>query len=204
MNAPLIKPTEITNFNRDDADLQAFWIFGCIVAGKNSEFASNVVSKLLHKTDGLTPFEWFRSIGETSIRNALVASKSGNYTRITRFIMESLDLDLRTATQDELMKVHGIGPKTASFFLLHTRPDVEVAVLDVHILKYLRSKGIDAPHQTPSNLKLYKQLQNQFIYLAKLDYPFMSLAHIDLHIWMKYSNRLDELPASEMFATTFP
>jgi thermostable 8-oxoguanine DNA glycosylase len=188
-----IDPKKITNFSRTDSELQSFWIFSCVVAGKNSDFAANVISKLLQKANWTerTPFEYFRELGEIGIRNALVASKSGNYTRITRFISESLSLDLRTATHEQLMGIHGIGPKSSAFFLLHTRPNLELAVLDVHLLCYLRDKGVDAPRQTPSNIKKYLELQNQFLCLAKIDFPFMSIADIDLLIWTKYSGRLD-------------
>ena len=185
-----IDPTKITNFERTDSELQAFLLFTVIVAGKNSDYAARVLSRLLHKCE-TTPFEYFRSLGEIGIRNALVASKSGNYTRITRFIMEVMDLDLKTVTQEQLMGLHGVGPKSASFYLLHSRPNVEVAVLDVHILKYLRDKGIDAPKQTPTSLKKYSELQKSFLYLAKLDFPFMTIADIDLVLWMKYSGRLE-------------
>lgn len=187
-----ISPTRITDFSRTDAELQAFWIFGCVVAGKNSDYAARVIARLLNKCgEDVTPFQFFRDLGEDGIRNALVAAKSGNYTRITRFIMESLDLDLRTATQEDLMKVHGIGPKTASFFLLHSRPDVNLAVLDVHVLKYLRERGVDAPTQTPTSVKKYLELQEAFLFFARRDFPFMTLAQVDLTIWMKYSNRLE-------------
>ena len=186
-----IDPTKITDFERGDAELQAFWLFGCIVAGKNSDFAAGGVARLLNRCES-TPFEHFRQMGEIEIRNALVASRSGNYTRITRFIMESLEIDLKNATQEQLMAIHGIGPKTASFFLLHSRPDFEVAVLDTHILKYLRDKHIDAPKSTPTCPKKYKSLQDVFLLIAKAEYPCMSVAQIDLLIWSKYSGRLDD------------
>jgi thermostable 8-oxoguanine DNA glycosylase len=187
-----IKPTQITKFDRTTSELQAFWLFGCIVAGKNSDFAAAVVSKLLGGNKDKNPFDYFRELGEIGIRNALVAARSGNYTRITRFIMESMQLDLATATQEELMAVHGCGPKTASFFLLHSRPNVEVAVLDVHILKYLRSKQVlNAPSVTPTSIKKYCELQKKFLYFAKIDFPHMSIAQIDLLLWMKFSGRLE-------------
>ena len=185
-----IDPKNITNFSRTDAELQAFWIFGCVVAGKNSDYAAKVLSRLLNNCKS-TPFEYFKELGEVGIRNALVAAKSGNYTRITKFILESLDLNLKEATQEQLMNIHGIGPKTASFFLLHTRPNIEVAVLDVHILKYLRDKSVDAPQQTPTSIKKYNELQSMFLYFAKIDFPFMTIADIDLMLWMKYSGRLE-------------
>lgn len=193
-----IDPKNITNFSRTDSELQAFWIFGCIVAGKNSDYAARVVTKLLQKAQWTerTPFEYFRELGEDGIRNALVSAKSGNYTRITRFIMESLMLDsitgLKNASLDELMSIHGIGPKTARFFVLHTRPNVECAVLDVHILKYLKERFPDAPSQTPSRITEYAKWEYRFLQTAKQDFPFMSMADIDLMLWVKYSGRLEK------------
>lgn len=189
-----IEPTKITDFNRTTAQLESFWIFCCVVAGKNSDFASNVITKLLHKAqhNNQTPFEYFKDLGEIGVRNALVAAKSGNYTRITRFIMESLNLDLCNATLEQLMNIHGIGPKSSSFFLLHSRPNIELAVLDTHILKYLRDKGVqDVPTKTPTSIKKYLSLQDAFIYLATNEFPFMSVAQIDLLLWTKYSGRLE-------------
>lgn len=118
----MIDPKNITDYNRTDEQLQAFWIFSCVVAGKNSDFAASVISKLLSKGKRFskTPFQYLEELGETGVRNALVAAKSGNYTRITRFIIESLSLDLRTATFEELMNVFGIGPKSASNWIFHS------------------------------------------------------------------------------------
>ena len=187
-----IDPTKITNFSRTDAELQAFWLFGAFCAGKNSDYAARCLARLLHKCD-TTPFEYLKDLGEVGIHNALVAAAIGQYTRLTKFVIQSLNLDLRTATLEQLMDVYGIGPKTARFFLVHTRPNCEYAVLDTHILKYLRDKGCTtAPDNTPTNYKLYVDLEKAFLYHAKLDFPFMSIADIDLTLWMKYSGRLDQ------------
>lgn len=187
----LIDPTNITNFSRTDAQLQAFWLFGAFCAGKNSDYASKCLAKLLSKCGNQTPFEYLRSLGNVAIHNALVAAKIGQYARLTRFIEESIQLDLRTASLQDLMGVFGIGPKTARFFLLHSRPDCECAVLDCHILKFLRENSVDAPQQTPTNQKQYIELEKKFLFIAKLQFPQMSVAQIDLMLWMKYSGRLE-------------
>ncbi len=186
-----ITPSDITNYNRTDAELQAFWLFGAFCAGKNSDYASRCLARLLQKSDGKNPFDYLRELGEVGIHNALVASRIGQYARLAAFIKQSLDLDLRTATVDDLMKVHGIGPKTARFFLLHTRHDQQLAVLDTHILKFLRDNGIDAPQNTPTNKNKYLELEKKFLYLVAMHFPNMSIAHVDLTLWMKYSGRLD-------------
>jgi hypothetical protein len=187
----LIDPTNITNFSRTDAQLQAFWLFGAFCAGKNSDYASKCLAKLLSKCGDQTPFEYLRSLGGNAIHNALVAAKIGQYARLTRFVEESINLDLRTAGLQDLMGVFGIGPKTARFFLLHSRPDCECAVLDCHILKFLRENSVDAPQQTPTNQKQYGELEKKFLFIAKLQFPQMSVAQIDLMLWMKYSGRLE-------------
>ena len=188
-----IDPKNITNFNRTIAELQSFWLFSLFVAGKNSDYASQCLSRLLSKAKNQeqNPFDYLRELGETGIHNALVAAKIGQYGRLTKAITQSLSLDLRTATLQDLMSVHGCGPKTARFFLLHSRPQCECAVLDTHILAWMRSKGVDAPPSTPSGEK-YLFLERVFLNLAQSEFPYMSIAQIDLLIWMKQSKRLEE------------
>jgi hypothetical protein len=188
----VINPNNITNFERTDSELQSFWLFSLFVAGKNSDYAANCLAKLLAKTEEQTPFEYLDKLGETGVHNALVAAKVGQYGRLTKAIMQSLRLDLRSCTLMDLMNVFGCGPKTARFFLLHTRPDCECAVLDTHILAWMRNHGFETPKATPQNKKDYIYLERAFLSLAKSIYPQMSIAQIDLLIWMKQSGRLDD------------
>ena len=149
-----------------------------------------------------TPFEYFRTLGETGVHNALVASKVGQYGRLTKGIMQSLDLDLATCTLDELLSIHGVGNKTSRFFLLHTREGCDYAVLDTHILAWLRNRGIpDVPKSTPTNGKEYRRLERAFRYLSRLAYPFLSDAEIDLLVWSEQSGRIS---SEEMFDMANP
>jgi thermostable 8-oxoguanine DNA glycosylase len=189
----MITPTQITKFDRTDTELQSFWLFGAFCAGKNSDYAAACLAKLLNKIGDKTPFEYLRDLGETNIHNALVAARIGQYSRLTRFIMESLDLDLRTATLSDLTGVFGIGPKTARFFLVHSRSDASHAILDTHILKYLREKSDSIVEtQTPTTKKRYEELEKMFLFFVYFDFPHMTVADIDLMLWMKYSGRLQE------------
>jgi thermostable 8-oxoguanine DNA glycosylase len=197
----LIDPKKITNFTRTQAELQSFFLFGLFCAGKNSDYAAKCLAKLLHNNEGETPFEVLKNLGETGIHNALVASRIGQYTRLTKAIVDAVYLDLSTCTLEELMSVHGVGQKTARFFLLHTRPNCKVAVLDTHILKWLRDNGVDAPQVTPTSVKQYKALEEKFLFLAGINFPFMSIADVDLTLWMKYSGRLEnDAVEPQMFA----
>lgn len=199
--APVIKPTEVTNFNRSDFELESFWLFSLFVAGKNADYAGRCLARILalpylgcaSTLNGKTPFEVFRNMPENEIRNTLVASKIGQYNRLTKAITESVHLDLRTCTLEDLLAVHGVGPKTARFFLLHSRRDAKHAVLDTHILSWMRRHGIEeAPKATPQNPKLYAELEDTFIHLAETWFPSVPLAEVDLLIWMQESGRLSD------------
>ena len=218
-----VNPTDITDFNRDTDQLEAFWLFCMFVAGKNSDYASRCLSKMIHASkqlthkrddDGnlaLTPlgnieeegiFNYFKSIGEVGVHNALVANKVGQYGRLTKGIMQSLDLDLLNCTLDDLLNIHGVGNKTARFFLLHTREGCDHAVLDTHILAWMRSHGVpDAPKNTPTCSKKYRELEKQFRYLSRLKFPYLSDAQIDLLIWSDQSGRIS---GEEVFDMKFP
>jgi thermostable 8-oxoguanine DNA glycosylase len=175
------------------------------VAGKNSDYASRCLSKLIHgmsKRGYDDIFNYFKDLGRDGIHNALVASKVGQYGRLTKGIMQSLDLNLRTCTLDDLLNIHGVGNKTARFFLLHTRAGGNWAVLDTHILAWLRDHGVEnAPKNTPTNSELYCELEKQFRYLSRLEYPYLSDAQIDLLIWSDQSGRIS---GEEVFDMKFP
>ena len=185
-----IEPTKITNFNRSGAELESFWLFCIIVAGRNSDFAARCVGKALSNAHSKTPFSYFESLGETGIHNLLVANKVGQYTRITKAIVQSIGVNLRTCTLEDLLAIHGVGMKTARFFLLHSRAGLEYAVLDTHILAWMRDKSVEAPTSTPTNPEVYSKLEKTFIYLRKLYYPHLSPEKADLLIWAAQSGRL--------------
>jgi len=205
MKATTIDPTNITDFNRDTNQLEAFWLFCMFVAGKNSDYASRCLSKLIHGMskrgyDGI--FNYFKDLGRDGIHNALVANKVGQYTRLTKGVMQSLDLDLRTCRLDDLLKIHGVGNKTARFFLLHAREGCNYAVLDTHILAWLRTHGVEeAPKTTPTDNKIYRALEKKFRYISRLCYPHLADAEIDLLIWSIQSGRLSD---EEGFDMTHP
>jgi len=161
------------------------------VAGKNSDTASIKLSQLLEDMSPWdTPFSYLKTI---DIHNKLLSVKSGQYTRLSKAIEQSIDLDLRNCDLDDLINIYGVGPKTARFFLLHTREDCEYAVLDTHILKWVRHYAgyYDAPKNTPQSKQDYDYWSNIAISLMRESYPDLSLADIDLLIWTEVSGRLD-------------
>ena len=189
----LINPKDITDYNRTDVELQSFWIFCILVAGKNSDTTAKVVTKLLKDRGDKTPFEFIKSLGLVKLHEYIKACKTGQYDRVRKALFFSAKLDLRTCSRDDLMNVYGVGPKTARFFLLHTREYCDDVVLDTHILRWMREKcGIkDAPKNTPKNPEKYAKYAGLCRYLMEEHYPNLTLAQTDLMIWTEMSGRLD-------------
>lgn len=181
----LVDPTDVTKFNRDDGELQLFFLFCQVVAGKTAKVQAKFLNEFLSAGNGTTPFEIVQDMVDNGVLlDKLKESKLGQYSRLAAGFEASLKLDLRTATVDDLKAIKGIGNKTARFFLLHSRPNQNVAVLDVHILKYLRSQGFDTPKATPAE-KQYLELEKEFLKLAHQNN--MSPADFDLMLWTQYS-----------------
>ncbi len=188
-----IDPKNITKFDRSQEELEFFWLFCILVAGKNADWASlKLLDLFRNKPEDQTPFEFLKT-RLTDLNNILVANKVGQYRRIQKAIEQSLEIDLRTASVGDLMEIHGVGPKTARFFILHTRADAQCAVLDTHILKWMRSLVdpiFEVPASTPP-INKYQTLEFVAIKLMKTHFPNISLAEADLLIWTKMSGRLD-------------
>lgn len=199
MNSPL----EITNYNRTASELEEFWIFCLFVQGRNSDFGFECMRRVVNSLgrqklgtpdSSKTPFDCIRHEMEWNsnyIHNLLVVNGVGQYTRFARALEESLQLDLRTATLKELLSIHGIGPKTARFFLVHSRGGEDYAVLDVHILRWLRQFYPNAPQQTPSTETIYRLWEERYFHMRKQNFSHMKdAAQIDLLIWSSMSGRI--------------
>jgi hypothetical protein len=184
----MINPTTITNFNRTERELQEFWLFCIMVAGKNSSQTANKLNRALEDFDGL-PFDTFATLGEPGIRGWLEQHKIGQYDRITGAIVSSLVLDLSNVELETLLKIKGVGQKTSRFFLCHSRKDFLGAVLDTHILKWLAVYNDGVPKQTPQNRKIYGVWENIFVQLSQRFFPNQSIADADLAIWKSFSQR---------------
>jgi hypothetical protein len=186
-----IDPQNITNFNRTVGELQTFWLFCVLVAGKNSRVQAAKLEDFLKPASdfNLTPFyyiysRYFSGHLDSDIR----AVKFGQYDRIYRCFVESHDLDLKTCSIYDLENIFGVGPKTARFFLLHSRQDQNFAVLDTHVLKWIRDElGYDVPKATPTNPNKYHELET--IYLDYCHQNRLFPAELDLQIWKKYNNK---------------
>lgn len=181
----LIDPTDVIKYDRTQSELELWWLFSCVVAGKTATTQAKLLDKFLSALPGESPFEKLRRIGKGKMLDAIKASRLGQFNRLSKTFSDSLSLDLANCSIDDLEAIHGVGPKTARMFVMMSRPGQRVAALDTHVLKHLRANGIDAPAATPPAGKRYRALEEAFIALA--DKAGMSVADYDLAIWKQYS-----------------
>jgi len=192
MIAKLINPKKITDFSRTKADLELFAIFAVCVAGKKSQQTADKVNEHFRDvqtpTKQLTPFETIKSlIGANIFGGYLQHARFGQYKRIYRALRDLAEsgLDLKTCSVEDLEAIHGIGPKTSRFIIMHSRPNQRLATLDTHILRWMRDQGINTPKATPQSKKLYKELEDKFLTLC--DKCAILPSQLDLKIWKQYS-----------------
>ena len=182
----MINPKEITNFHRSDSELFEFWVFCLFVAGKNSDFAAKCVARLFEGVD--FPAHYVQVLSDEDLMSALKACRCGQYNRIFKALRSSQVLNLRHCSVSDLESVHGCGPKSARFFLTHSRINQDFATLDTHVLAWLRKQKIPAPKSTPSGKK-YLELERIFLDLISWMFPHKSVAEVDLAIWTEMSGR---------------
>lgn len=183
-----------------DAELEYRLLYSVVVAGKSASFAENAMRAFLECSfqENIGPFAVVREMIESKVLGACIRSaRMGNYTKLERAFTEivAAKLDLRNCTVPDLVKIHGIGPKTASFFIIWTRPDARHAALDTHVLKWLTFLGHKVPRSTPAG-DLYGKLER--IVLAEADKRGVSARDLDARIWehcsrtrLKWSQVLD-------------
>lgn len=193
----MINPERITKYDRTTAELQEFLLFCVLVHGKSAKIQAvkleHFLSYLAHITGESLPFVMVdiarnmedEETGETLLSQAMRKFGLGQYGRLTQCIDDLLLLpELGQVSVEQLEQCFAIGPKTARFFVVHSRPDQSHAILDCHILKWLRGKGIDTPKNTPQG-KWYAHFEK--IFLTFVVASGKSVAEFDLDIWKSFA-----------------
>lgn len=197
----MIDPQDITKFDRTDDELLEFWLFCLLVAGKTAKTQARALQSFMDDLPSANPglpntLRWRigAAIQNPGLTYLMSKHRFGQYRRLHTAITQTLGftlpwrepLDLRTCAIEDLEGITGVGPKTARFFLMHTRPGQRFAALDTHILKLLREEGVEkVPTVTPGSPRQYRRLEDEFLRLA--DASGMSVAEFDLSTWKRFS-----------------
>jgi thermostable 8-oxoguanine DNA glycosylase len=176
----------------DKYEKEYFLIFSVIVAGRNAKMAVEKTWRLLEFTWGEeTPFDLIKHyIDHNTLTQKLKSLKIGQYTRIEKALKDIINLNVETCSLEDLLACHGVGNKTARFFLLNTRKDAEYAVLDTHVLKWLNSlfgNWMSVPKSTPTSGSRYALWEYKAIQAMKKEYPERTLAQADFEIWKTFA-----------------
>lgn len=182
----MIDPQNITDYNRSDEELEELLLFSAAVTAKTAVVIAKQLDNFLSGIRGDSPFDKVRrTISANTLIWRLKAARIGQYKRLEKAFTQIVELNPRTCTVEQLEAIHGIGPKTARFFILHSRPNQRIAALDTHMIHYLRDLGYTKLNNTPSSRKKYLELET--IFIAEADKAGKTVAEFDLSIWNKYS-----------------
>jgi thermostable 8-oxoguanine DNA glycosylase len=179
----MIDPFKITNYDRTLYQLQEFWLFTLCAAGKTAYVQAEKLHQFLKLgPKKKTPFQKVRHmIEEGTLEQNLRTVGLGQYKKLTRAFEESLSLNVRKATVDDLEKIYGVSYKSSRFFILHSRQSNDIAAIDTHIMKYLKSLGYNYPKTH------YPKWEQAFIEEAKK--AGKTIADYDLYIWSLTAKR---------------
>ena len=179
------------NYQRSVTKMLEHLVWCTAVAGKSSQTITPRFNKMLEKE---SINNVIRSHGNR-IRGLLREYGIGQYNRLSRCWSEigngsiegrkcSSGSFLKHAPREHFTLIHGIGFKTASFFIQSTREHSDVAVLDVHILRWLAEEfpKYPVPSSTPQDVTEYLRLEAMFIGASAV--LNLTPAELDLELWL--------------------
>jgi hypothetical protein len=188
--------------NGTDYQLERFLMLGPFVTGKSAQQQQPKLQAViddLYRITGLQgagPLTAVGLVSDAELRQILERRRVGQYTRICRALRElaTSGLDYRTCKREDLIQIHGISMKSASFFLVYTQ-DADYAVWDTHLLRWAREHPwfpADIPDSTPPTRR-YLELEQKFLEFCRINVrrPY----EVDWDIWSSF-RRLTKTPPS--------
>jgi hypothetical protein len=203
----MVDPFNITAYDRTTPQLQELLLFCVFVAGKPARRTAAQLEEFLAGQQH-RPFAYVRDcISKRCLRRKLEKYGFGQYTRLLQSLKEltSARLNLSTATVEDLTAIHGIGAKTAAFFITHSRPPVSIEVdeviLDTHNMKHIvknaewlvgnghlsMQQAMRIPKNTPGSRTSYRLFSECYRALVRRDSPNGTMADYDLRVWKSYA-----------------
>jgi len=184
-----VDPFNLPSRQMTRPELQYWILFSMAVAGKGAKVTEQKMLAFLHnkgRHELLSPFEIIKLyIRRNELLEMMKKYKLGKYTLLNKGFREAINLDLKDLTVEKLDAITGIGPKSSRMIMMYGFPDQqEYAVLDTHVLKWLKAHGHDVPDATPEG-KTYDRLEK--IVLAEAEALGMSARQFDTFVWQSYA-----------------
>lgn len=174
-------------------------VVACLLGGFGVTFELNVAAFHAIRDAGLIAFNVAPEpelIAELLARPLPLASgraaryrfpnqKSGRIaSALARLKAEAVPEDPLLA-RDWLLSFDGIGPKTASWIVRNTWPDIDVAIVDIHVWRAAIACGVFDPSWNPT--KDYWEMEAVFVEWAR--HGGVSAAALDATIWSERAAR---------------
>lgn len=170
-----------------NGDMLEAWLLFCIaVAGKTAKTTTRAINNFLsERENNESPFEFIHRLAcNGELRSTLKRHRVGQYNKLVKAysIVCSFSTELlKHCSVADLETISGIGPKTSRFFIQSTRENTRYAVLDTHVLAWMKALGYNVPKSTPSKKK-YALIEKQFLELA--DQLGKTPRELDTEIWL--------------------
>lgn len=199
-------------------ELERFILINMFVAGKNASIQQAKLDQFIgcvrrdigdHVVDTLGILSAIHNTIPSAEVNDKVLGwlkevKAGQYSRLTSGIIQlaewigSGQINLQDCNRAQLVKIKGIGYKTASMFLMYTKRNFAGACLDTHILKYLRDETPvqNVPESTPVTKAEYKRLEDEFLKIVRASGK--KVAEFDFEIWSRYRQKVNTETSSDI------
>ena len=192
----MIDVYNITKFDRTEKELQEFILFCFLNHGKIAYLQAQKLEIFLQEgmkqTAKFYPFDIIRNLVEKNQLSEFTRhAKLGQYKYCVDPGFKAIaisNIDLKNCSTTALESIPGLSFKSSRYFILHSRPDQKIAVLDRHVLRWMRENGYpNAPQNPPQNYKVYKNWED--IFLSEATKRNLDIAHLDLEIWKEKAAR---------------
>jgi thermostable 8-oxoguanine DNA glycosylase len=173
-------------YDRSQAELQQYILTCILTAGNRAEFAEQKTNDITADVpDGMLPCDFLSK--KENLEEYLRSKRTGKYRYLATAIRRICELDLATASDEELRTVPGISFKTSRIFMLRSRQSVPHAAIDTHTLKFLRENGVfNVPDKPPTSECDYLRLEAELLRLFSEKYPSLTPAEADERVWNLY------------------
>lgn len=176
-----IDPENPISYKQPKEQLEHHLIWLILAAGKNGRKAAETAWKIVQDLKK-SPLEVLTRMDQEELGELIRKNGGGCYNQKAGYIIGlGRDLDLTTISRTELVKFRGVKYKTASCFLLHSRPNIRMIGLDRHICRELHELDSSIPEKPPTTKNAYLEVEQKALKIA--DMKGVKPARFDLDIW---------------------